>query len=345
MKHFVILLVLIGVAFTPNLFPDVFSMCVLNEDWPNAPCFSGRRGMDPSMNQMKQSWAPYYEFKGAEWMESKKQELIQTIQNGTLIDWKKGDPNRTHNNVYMYYFLKGDIPNEDGLFAKEYYGVKYLSPLHQREFGIELNDIHCGMDLILVQKYDDSPACVSRSTHWSLIERSWAKTDSDTQSIIQKAKVLGISNVMDAIDSSDLSAEEKEQFVDAKYRIGHDGRSTLNLRIKDLPSTIGFGERPTFNLIETGYANPCTSPKLEVYYLKQEIGNDHTDDDLVYEDQLVYRCISVKELKTVLNIWDDSRFKPMPVCEEEGRFLIVGDSGYERIVLDSYICMGKSDEN
>jgi len=174
MKYLVIFLVLVGIAISPYLVSNSFGICVINEDWPDAPCYS-KRGEDPSLNQMKQWWSQYYELKGSEWMESKKQELVQAIQNGNLLEWKKGDPDRTRNNVYMYYFVMGDVPNEDGLFAKEYYGIRLLSPLHQRESGIALNDIHCGIDLVLIQKYDGSPACVKYETKDKLIERGWTK--------------------------------------------------------------------------------------------------------------------------------------------------------------------------
>lgn len=178
MKYFVIFFAMAGFLMTPCLVLEISALCMINEDWSDAPCFSGIRGEDPSLNQMKQNWAPYYEFKGAEWMEVKKQELMQTIQNGNLIDWKKGDLDGSHHNVYMYYFLKGDVPNEDGLFAEEYYGITFLSPLHQRESGITLNNIRCGLDLSLIQKYDGPPACVKPETKDKLVDRGWAKDDS-----------------------------------------------------------------------------------------------------------------------------------------------------------------------
>ena len=186
-----ILLILIGFVITPYLVSDASALCMMtNEDWPDAPCFAGRRGEDPSLNQMKQGWAPYYEFKGTEWMESQKQELMQVIQNGTLIDWKKGDATGIHNNVYTYYFLMGDVPNEDGLFAKEYYGVRLLSPLQQSESGVAFGDIHCGIDLVLVQKYDGLPACVKDSTKQKLIERGWIMTDDfDHAAMLERGNV------------------------------------------------------------------------------------------------------------------------------------------------------------
>ena len=161
--------------------PSSFGLCIENEDWSEAPCFSGRRGIDPSLNQMKQAWSTYYDFKGKEWMESKKQELLNVIQNGTLIEWKKMDDMGANSNVYTFYFLKGDVPNEDGLFVEEYFGLKFLSPLRQIESGIAFDEIHCGIELVLVQKYDGSPACVKPESIPKLIERGWAKDDSEKE--------------------------------------------------------------------------------------------------------------------------------------------------------------------
>ncbi|MFB5647154.1 MAG: hypothetical protein ACE5RO_03300 [Candidatus Nitrosomaritimum yanchengensis] len=156
---------------------------------------------------------------------------------------------------------------------------------------------------------------------------------------------LGINNVMEAVDSEELSFDEKREYIQIRYE--EDGPVTtpsLNIRIKDFTRYLEYGERPTFTVIETGYANPCTAPKLEVYLLKQEIGNDHTRDDLIYEDQIIRSCPFFDSFYPILNFWDESDFRPFPICEKEGRYLVVGDSGYERIPLEEYYC-GVENEN
>ncbi len=181
MKALVILLVLVGLATMSYFITDVFAICLGNQDWPDAPCFSGKRGDNPSLIQMKQEWAPYYDFKGKDWMESKKQELMTAIENERLQEWKTKDSTGGHANVYTYYFLMGHVPNEDGLFVRESYGVKYLPPLQQKKSGIGLNEIQCGRDLVLIQKYDGMPACVTESTKQKLIERGWTKEAIETE--------------------------------------------------------------------------------------------------------------------------------------------------------------------
>jgi serpin B len=48
-----------------------------------------------------------------------------------------------------------------------------LTPLVQLEFGANPNEIQCKENLVLIQKYDGSPACVTGQTKKKLIERGW----------------------------------------------------------------------------------------------------------------------------------------------------------------------------
>jgi len=49
-----------------------------------------------------------------------------------------------------------------------------LSPLKQFKIGIPYSEITCVNDLMLVQKYDHSPACIKSKTIPKLIDRGWA---------------------------------------------------------------------------------------------------------------------------------------------------------------------------
>ena len=80
---------------------------------------------------------------------------------------------------------------------------------------------------------------------------------------------------------------------------------------------------------------------LEVYHMIQEIGNEYTTDNLIYKHRIVYSCPYYEPVyppRDVLRIWNESDFADFPICEKEGRYLIVGDSGYERLPLDYYYC-------
>ncbi|MCV0367747.1 MAG: hypothetical protein K5798_10865 [Nitrosopumilus sp.] len=51
-----------------------------------------------------------------------------------------------------------------------------IPPLKQFQSGIVFDEIECRDDLILVQKYDRTPACVAPETKEKLSDRDWAKT-------------------------------------------------------------------------------------------------------------------------------------------------------------------------
>lgn len=55
------------------------------------------------------------------------------------------------------------------------YDIK--SPLKQFQLGITIDEIQCKENLVLVQKYDGSPACVSIFTKIELIIRGWGEDD------------------------------------------------------------------------------------------------------------------------------------------------------------------------
>ncbi|MGY5148378.1 MAG: hypothetical protein ACW9W4_10310 [Candidatus Nitrosopumilus sp. bin_7KS] len=301
---------------------------------------------------------------------------------------------------------------------------KIYPPLKQNHLGIITENIQCKDELVLLQKYDGSPACVKPNSVIDLIKRNWLLTEdvggyaidydgdvkhlpfadvctnemkiillthsniasseeefvidnvelpfgmnsedferctletSFTKSrwnmvtmenpekeIIKKAKELGINNIMQAVDSEELSYDEKKEYIKIRYEESSNKIPSLNIRIKDFDRHLEFGERPTFTVIETGYASTCTSPKLEVYYLKNETGYDLKTDELIYENKIVYPCPEpTSSYFPILKFWDDADFEPFPACDKTGRYLVVGDSGYERMSLEEYYC-GMENEN
>ena len=50
-----------------------------------------------------------------------------------------------------------------------------VSPLKQHQFGISVNEVQCKESLVLITKYDGSPACVTPITKQYLLDREWAK--------------------------------------------------------------------------------------------------------------------------------------------------------------------------
>jgi hypothetical protein len=126
MRYFVILLGLVatGMIITPLTIPQGFALCMINEDWPDAPCWEKRcTGNDEPActdpNWWKERWVPYYDYKGEEWMEIKKIELLDAIETNNFVEWKSLTRDSAHDNVYDYYFYMGKIPNSNGMFADQ----------------------------------------------------------------------------------------------------------------------------------------------------------------------------------------------------------------------------------
>lgn len=88
-----------------SIIPQAFAACLLDTDWPQKPCLD----TPPyTIEEKKEAWAPYYDYKGAEWMEMKKVEMEQILESGDLEDWKR--ESRANYNVWYYNTLFGEYP-------------------------------------------------------------------------------------------------------------------------------------------------------------------------------------------------------------------------------------------
>lgn len=99
----------------------------------------------------------------------------RTFKDNDIISWRfyattSSDevellPSTPRVNAGIYEFDK--IPNGS---------PKIYPPLKQNHVGIVIENIQCKDELVLLQKYDGSPACVTESAKEKLIERGWTKT-------------------------------------------------------------------------------------------------------------------------------------------------------------------------
>lgn len=96
----------------------VDGLCMENQDWPDAPCYGFRT--QPGQIDEKKDWEPYYDYKGSEFMEAKKTELLEAINDNRLDEWRIEGPENQNNNVFLYYYFQGVIPHEDGKFYEEH---------------------------------------------------------------------------------------------------------------------------------------------------------------------------------------------------------------------------------
>ena len=75
---------------------------------------------------------------------------------------------------YMY----NESPKDGSVFPRHGFHAWNILPLKQFKSGILIDEILCKEHLVLIQKYNGSPACVTPETREELIERGWAKNDS-----------------------------------------------------------------------------------------------------------------------------------------------------------------------
>jgi len=117
------LLIIIGISIFGLLSivseeNDAFGWCTPNIDWPDQRCY-GCPECYPGLEQEKMDFAPYYDYKGSEWMESKKQEMNLAIQNDTLSEWiDLISESQAHHNVHTYYFLQGEVLRHGMTFSE-----------------------------------------------------------------------------------------------------------------------------------------------------------------------------------------------------------------------------------
>ncbi len=143
------------------------AICMENQDWANAPCY-GCINCHPGLEQERLDWAPYYDYKGSTWMESKKQQLETTIHNNSLREWFEQDSTGAPKNLHHYYFLQGDVPNIYGMNFDEALGfeiawnaIKYNSPdaplLLWNYHDVILDGIIIETDLVVTLEGDHVP--------------------------------------------------------------------------------------------------------------------------------------------------------------------------------------------
>lgn len=144
MKTVLLILLTLSILFPMS---DVYAPPSPNE-WPAAPYCPGGCQLD----YLKQRWAEYYDYKGEEWMELKKHEMLLSMENGTLMDWLNKDPTRAHYNVFNYYFYKGEIPNIEGKLIDQVEQELFFSDikhnLENNQFPLG-NNMHINFVLLL----------------------------------------------------------------------------------------------------------------------------------------------------------------------------------------------------
>lgn len=159
--------------------------CAVGGDWPNAPCYDTPGAM-PSKETLRELWAPYYQYKGFDWMEMMKTQMINSIKNGTIKDWI--GYNDAHSNVFEYYFLNDQVPFFIPPGAQNYTKPDHvLSPLQQFKSGTPVEDTQCRQSFNLWLKQDGVPVCITTQSTSDLLSRGFLSSDSYKQFAINEA--------------------------------------------------------------------------------------------------------------------------------------------------------------
>lgn len=151
-------------------FHTVNAFCgELNSDWIKAPCYA-IPGLNVTKEQMKNDWAGYYQYKGAQWMEAKKIEMANYTSNNLLKTWTC--VNQSNYDVWWYYYLNDQAPSiawpENGPMCN-------IPPLQQLKVGKNIGEIDCGYDqYLLVNNKTGMPACINLSSIPKILERGWS---------------------------------------------------------------------------------------------------------------------------------------------------------------------------
>lgn len=104
-----VIVVMLSLMIPINL---VYAPPSVNPDWQGYPYCPG----GCSREVLVEEWAQYYDMKGKNWMEQKRAELLDAYNNGTLDDWIDSDSTKANQNVFTYYYILGEIPDNDGNF-------------------------------------------------------------------------------------------------------------------------------------------------------------------------------------------------------------------------------------
>lgn len=96
------------IAFIVFQNSPAFASCAPNTDWPDAPCMDLIEGGRYPQDQVDR-WTAYYDYKGAQFMESKKIQMDNAIKEDHLMDWV--DESIQNHNVWQYYHFSGQVPS------------------------------------------------------------------------------------------------------------------------------------------------------------------------------------------------------------------------------------------
>lgn len=229
----------------------VLAGCLVGNDWPNAPCYD-LPGHTIDKKTLREQWDPYYQYKGAAWMEMMKTQMIDAIKNGTIKDWI--DHSEATGNVWTYYSLNDQVPFFIQPGAQNYTRPDNMtSPLQQFRSGTPVEDTQCKKNLVLSLKKDGSPVCVSFQTFPILLQRNFLLSDSynqfalnETKRFIRSSPTFESSGIENTLNLTLVSVEESlppNILIKATFdssSLGYGDKSMINVQSHLIHHTVSI---------------------------------------------------------------------------------------------------------
>lgn len=168
MKTLHLLIIIILFSFLTLMATKFSEGCLLNSDWPHAPCYA-IPGLNVTKEQMQKDWSGYYMYKGSQWMEMKKIEMINATASGILKAWVCSS--QSNYDAWWYYYLNG---HAQSIVWPTNGPMCNIPPLQQLKVGTKIGEVECGYDLyLLVNKESGMPACVKLASITKLLGLGW----------------------------------------------------------------------------------------------------------------------------------------------------------------------------
>lgn len=114
----------------------------------------------------------------------------EAVTNPDTISWVfMVPPKSTEIELIGFPFWDSQHSSKPKLLIDMSNFIQIYSPLKQAHLDIPLENIQCKEDLVLIHKYDGSPACVAFKTKEKLIHRGWAMGEtSNFQEILEQLR-------------------------------------------------------------------------------------------------------------------------------------------------------------
>jgi len=151
MKHFVVIFIITGLLASPFVVSESFALCIVNEDWSQAPCLDMMINGCYNSEDVKNWIKNYPDYKGQSLLESKKIEMINAIDEKRLQQWASNS--NENSNVWKYHHLKGEVPSLTGAY---YQCVDQLNT--NKSFTVQMNQsiFFDDYEMIFSEILDDS---------------------------------------------------------------------------------------------------------------------------------------------------------------------------------------------